>query len=166
MAIIAASSQRAHSFAQLRRVVPAISGLPEGSLNPGQISAACERLVRDGMLVVAGRTSRNAACVRASDAGLLHLREWLAVSSRGQLRDELVIKVCMAVTTLSMDQSLEIVEAERASTVLALHRLEGFMGGDRAESALLVAGHQAEALRGQLRWLGDVKDRLLSVTQL
>lgn len=72
----------------------------------------------------------------------------------------------MAVTTLSVDQSLEIVEAERASTVLALHRLEAFMEGDRAEPALFVAGHQAEGLRGQLRWLEEVKNRLLSVTQL
>jgi DNA-binding PadR family transcriptional regulator len=125
-------------------------------LNVGQVYTTLARLERDGLVESAGETEEGQRVYAITTAGRAELRQWFAtpVPREGRPRDELAIKVAMALAVDGIDV-LGVLQAQRADTMRALQdytRLTAQAGdGDLAWLLVLDAlVFQAEA---EVRWL-------------
>jgi DNA-binding PadR family transcriptional regulator len=94
-------------------------------LNVGQIYNTLDRLERDGLVVQEGPPDDDGRIAyRLTDDGRRELREWFGspVGAKGAPRDELAIKLALAVTTPGVDVP-RVVQTQRTATMSALQQL-------------------------------------------
>jgi DNA-binding PadR family transcriptional regulator len=135
-------------------------------LNVGQVYTTLDRMARDGVVTEAeGSGTADQRVYRITEDGRGELKSWLAASpvAKGPVRDELVVKVLMAVGG-DAAAALQVVDDQRAALLSALQtgrrRQRGLPDEDVAEQLardVLLARVEAD-----LAWLDRCEERLLS----
>jgi DNA-binding PadR family transcriptional regulator len=150
---------------QLRAEFDAATGAT-WPLNVGQVYTTLDRLERDGFVVQDGPPDADGRIAyRITEPGRAEVRSWFTspVSAKAAPRDELAIKLALAVTTPGVDV-VSVVQTQRSATMTALQELtrlkvgasEG--GGDLAWSLVLDSlVFRAEA---EIRWLDHCETRV------
>jgi DNA-binding PadR family transcriptional regulator len=138
-------------------------------LNVGQVYTTLDRLERDGLVVQDGDPDpEGRIAYRISDDGHRELRAWFVspVSAKSAPRDELAIKLALAVTTPGVDV-LAVVQTQRTATMSSLQDLTRLKmratddAGDLAWSLVLDSlVFRAEA---EIRWLDHCEARLARI---
>lgn len=145
-------------------------------LNVGQVYTTLQRLVRDGLVTPAPQGEAGADEAVTADAGTVEYRLtdagraeadawWTTPVRRGApARDELAIKLALAVTAPGVDVSA-VVQLQRTETMRALHdytRLRTTTAGtEPAELAFsLVLDNLVFQAEAEMRWLDHVEARL------
>lgn len=133
-------------------------------LNVGQVYTTLARLERDGLVRGAGEDDEGHAFYRLTDAGHAEVASWWSTPVRreGRPRDELAIKLALAVTVPGVDVRA-VVQAQRTDTMRALQdytRLKTRANDDDLSWLLVVDSmiFQAEA---EIRWLDHCEARLV-----
>ena len=128
-------------------------------LNVGQVYTTLSRLERDGLVEPAGSDEEGRPLYRITGAGRAAVADWFStpVSRSSPPRDELAIKLAMAVTVPGVDVRA-VVQAQRTATLRALQdytRLKARAAGDRPEDLawLLVLDSLVFAAEAEVRWL-------------
>ena len=150
---------------QLRAEFDAATGAT-WPLNVGQVYTTLDRLERDGFVVQDGEPDADGRIAyRLTDAGHVEVRSWFTspVSAKAAPRDELAIKLALAVTTPGVDV-VSVVQTQRSATMTALQELTRLKvrasedGGDLAWSLVLDSlVFRAEA---EIRWLDHCETRV------
>jgi DNA-binding PadR family transcriptional regulator len=135
-------------------------------LNVGQVYTTLDRLERDALVVQDGEPDADGRIAyRLTDAGHAEVRDWFRspVSAKAAPRDELAIKLALAVTTPGVDV-VAVVQTQRSATMTALQELTRLKvranedGGDLAWSLVLDSlVFRAEA---EIRWLDHCETRV------
>ena len=149
-------------------------------LNIGQVYTTVQRLVRDGLVepVPESESADDAADVdrfRLTAAGRAEIAHWwrTPVDRGAPARDELVIKLALAVTAPGID-ARDVIQAQRTETMRALRdytRLKttvpgGAAGGGAGEASSrdlawsLVLDNLIFAAEAEVRWLDHVEARV------
>jgi DNA-binding PadR family transcriptional regulator len=145
-------------------------------LNVGQVYTTLNRLERDGLVEPAGADAEGHVFYAVTDKGRAELRAWFGTPVRrdNPPRDELAIKLAMAVTVPGVDVR-EVVQGQRHHTMRALQdytRLkaralaaeqepaEGEQQGDRELAWLLVLEQLIFQAEAEIRWLDHCETRL------
>lgn len=137
-------------------------------LNVGQVYTTLSRLERDGLVEPAGTTDDSGKVVyRITEAGRAELAVWFdePVEHDARPRDELVIKLAMAVATPGVD-ALAVIDAQRAAAQRAIRDATRRKstgppaGGDLATE--LVAEAAIFAAEAEVRWLDHCEQVLRS----
>ena len=121
-------------------------------LNVGQVYTTLGRLERDGLVEPAGDDGDGHAVYRITEAGRAEVATWFStpVSRNTPPRDELAIKLAMAVTVPGVDVQA-VVQSQRAATIRALQdytRLKARADRrDRAAGHGLAAGPRVAGVR-------------------
>jgi DNA-binding PadR family transcriptional regulator len=150
---------------QLRADFDAATGMT-WPLNVGQVYTTLDRLERDGLVAQDGEPDADGRIAfRITDAGRGEVRSWFAspVTRQGSPRDELAIKLALAVTTPGVDV-VDVVQAQRRATVTGLQeltRLKATAGEDPAELAWsLVLESLLFRAEAEVRWLDHCEARV------
>jgi DNA-binding PadR family transcriptional regulator len=136
-------------------------------LNVGQVYTTLARLERDGLVTPAGEDDQGHPVYAVTDAGREAIAAWFAtpVERRQPPRDELAIKLALAVTSPGVDVS-SVVQTQRSATMAALQdytrlKRETNDATDPAELAWsLVLDSLVFAAEAELRWLDHCEGRL------
>jgi len=136
-------------------------------LNVGQVYTTLGRLERDGLVEPLGDDGEGHAVYRITDAGRAEVSSWWAtpVSRTSPPRDELAIKLAMAVTVPGVDVRA-VVQRQRTATVRALQdytrlKVQAADGDRPADLAwLLVLDSLVFAAEAEVRWLDHCEARL------
>jgi DNA-binding PadR family transcriptional regulator len=142
-------------------------------LNVGQVYTTLARLERDGLVEAVGDDSEGRIAYRLTSAGLEQVsRWWLSpVDRESTPRDELVIKLALAVTVPGVDVQ-RVVQTQRTATLRHLqdltrlkhrateHHESGTEQGEADLAWLLVLENLIYAAEGEVRWLDHVEARL------
>lgn len=152
--------QPMHGY-QLRQQFEARTG-GTWPLNIGQVYTTVQRLVRDG-LVEPVPEEGDVERFRLTDAGVAEVARWWATPvDRGEpARDELVIKLALAVTAPGVDVR-DVVQRQRTASMRALHeytRLEQDVAADDLAWSL-VLDNLVFATEAEVRWLDHVEARV------
>jgi len=131
-------------------------------LNVGQVYTTLGRLERDGLVAPSGEDDAGHVYYEITDQGRDEVRSWFAepVARTSPPRDELAIKLAMAVTAPGVDVRA-VVQTQRTATLRALQeytRLKRQDGGDLAWS--LVLDSLVFAAEAEIRWLDHCEARL------
>jgi DNA-binding PadR family transcriptional regulator len=136
-------------------------------INIGQIYTTLSRLARDGLVTEAGRQSDGSVVYSLTDAGRAEIDRWwrTAVDREAPARDEVAIKLAMAVTTPGVDP-FEVIAHQRRATLRAMQSYtrqkrdipEPPKGTDLAR--LLLLDNLIFAAESEVRWLDHVERRL------
>ncbi|MFG1999219.1 PadR family transcriptional regulator [Spirillospora sp. NPDC048911] len=130
-------------------------------LNIGQVYSTLSRLERDELVTRVGADDEGRFVYRITPAGEEDVRQWFTtpIARADRPRDELAIKLAMAVTTPGIDVR-QVVQAQRTATLRSLQDLTRLKAdapaipvesGDRAWRLVLESMlFQAEA---EVRWL-------------
>lgn len=141
-------------------------------LNIGQVYTTLGRLERDGLVTAAGTDADGRVMYAMTEAGRAELAAWWQepVERAGRPRDELAIKIALAVTTPGVDAA-EVLQVQRAAAMRSLQDLTrlkrhraapGRAGSARAElSWRLVLESMIFAAEAELRWLDHCETTLL-----
>lgn len=171
--LLALLAQEPMYGAQLRSEFEARTG-GTWPLNVGQVYTTLSRLERDGLVEGAGEADdEGRIAYRLTDKGRDEVRRWWAVAvDRGDTpRDELVIKLALAVTVPGVDVR-RLVQTQRTATLRHLQDLTrlkratpdeagGPTAGEQKEpSWLLVLDNLVYAAEAEVRWLDHVETRL------
>lgn len=135
-------------------------------LNIGQVATTLQRLVRDDLVETAGEGA-DAERFRPTAAGRAEATAWWdrPVERGAPSRDELAIKIALAVTTPGVDVA-RVIQTQRTQTLRSLHdytrllaaRTDAADGGDLAWT--LVLDGLVFAAEAEVRWLDHVEARL------
>jgi len=138
-------------------------------LNVGQVYTTLARLDRDGFVEAAGGADdEGRIAYRLTEQGQMEVeRWWVAAVDRGDTpRDELVIKLALAVTVPGVDVR-SLVQTQRTSTLRHLQALTKLKratpqdaGGRNELSWLLVLDNLVYSAEAEVRWLDHVETRL------
>jgi len=143
-------------------------------LNVGQVYTTLTRLERDGLVEGAGEAdAEGRIAYRLTDQGRTEVQRWWAAPvDRGDTpRDELVIKLALAVTVPGVDIP-RLVQTQRTATLRHLQDLTKLkrVTADAAERRtpdqrnelawLLVLDNLVYAAEAEIRWLDHVETRL------
>ena len=139
-------------------------------LNVGQVYTTLSRLERDGLVAPAGTDGDGHAVYRITDAGRTEVADWFRtpVSRSSPPRDELAIKLAMAVTVPGVDVRA-VVQGQRTATLRALQdytrlkadaRPTGRTGSGGDLAWLLVLDSLVFAAEAEVRWLDHCESRL------
>lgn len=140
-------------------------------LNVGQVYSTLGRLERDGLVEGAGSDEEGRVSYRITERGRSELTAWFAspVDRAAPPRDELAIKLAMAVTVPGVDVRA-VVAKQRAATVRALQdytRLKAQLPPLPATAAELSWQLVLESLifdaDAEVRWLDHCETRLVRV---
>jgi DNA-binding PadR family transcriptional regulator len=150
---------------QLRTEFDAATGAA-WPLNVGQVYTTLDRLERDGLVAQDGAADADGRIAyRITDEGRGELRSWFAspVSSKAAPRDELAIKLALAVTTPGVDV-LAVVQTQRTATMTALQELTRLKAGagDPADDLAwsLVLDSLVFRAEAEIRWLDHCEARV------
>ncbi len=132
------------------------------NLNVGQVYTTLQRLERDGAIVALDEDEQGRQRYRSTEAGSDELIAWFdaAVERNVAARDELSMKVLVAVATSTTDPSV-VLDVQRSATMTALQdavALRRHSGDDliwQLHLDRLILGAEAE-----LRWLDLAAERL------
>jgi DNA-binding PadR family transcriptional regulator len=138
-------------------------------LNVGQVYTTLTRLERDGLVEGAGGADgEGRIAYRLTDKGRLDVQRWWAapVDRSDTPRDELVIKLALAVTMPGVDVA-GVVQTQRTATLRHLQDLTKLKratpdetGGRNELAWLLVLDNLVFATEAEARWLDHVETRL------
>ena len=146
-------------------------------LNVGQVYTTLARLERDGLVEGAGGSDgEGRIAYRLTDQGRAEVQRWWAapVDRDNTPRDELVIKLALAVTVPGVDVR-RVVQTQRTATLRHLQALTKLKrstpdetagparkqeGHDRELAWLLVLDNLVYAAEAEIRWLDHVETRL------
>ena len=141
-------------------------------LNIGQVYTTLTRLERDGLVEGAGADDEGHVIYRATDAGRAEATTWFTtpVARTQPPRDELAIKLALAVTVPGVDVGA-VIQRQRTASMAALQdytrlkraggpadRSTADGGGDLAWS--LVVDSLVFAAEAEIRWLDHCESRL------
>ncbi|HVM27861.1 MAG TPA: PadR family transcriptional regulator [Mycobacteriales bacterium] len=132
-------------------------------LNVGQVYTTLGRLERDGLVEAAGEDDEGRAVYRITAAGSRQVRDWFTspVSPDGRPRDELAIKLAMAVTVPGVDVAT-VVQAQRTATLRQLQELQRSKARSDPDdlARLLVLESQVFKTEAEARWLDHCEHAL------
>ncbi|WGX96997.1 PadR family transcriptional regulator [Nocardioides sp. L-11A] len=142
-------------------------------LNVGQVYTTLTRLERDGLAVAEGEDGEGHLVYRITDGGRDEVASWFTtpVARTQPPRDELAIKLALAVTVPGVDVGT-VIQQQRSATMAALQdytRLkrraaDGTAGADGAERADLAWSLVLDSLvfgaEAEIRWLDHCEARL------
>jgi DNA-binding PadR family transcriptional regulator len=134
-------------------------------LNIGQVYTTLSRLERDGLVEPAGEPDEEGRVIyRLTDAGHAELTGWFAtpVAANDRPRDELAIKVSLALTTPGVDVQ-EMVQSQRTATMRHLQeltRLKADANEQNDTAWLLVLDAMIFRAEAEVRWLDHSETRL------
>ncbi|QBX55561.1 PadR family transcriptional regulator [Nocardioides seonyuensis] len=146
---------------QLRSEFDATTG-STWPLNVGQVYTTLARLERDGLVTPGEEDAEGRVRYSITDAGREELAGWFGtpVVNSDRPRDELAIKLALAVTVPGIDVAA-VIQQQRASTIVAMQdltRLKATGEGDLSWSLVL------ESMRFQydaeIRWLDHCETSL------
>jgi DNA-binding PadR family transcriptional regulator len=149
---------------QLRAEFDAATGAT-WPLNVGQVYTTLDRLERDGLVAQDGEPdSDGRIAYRITEDGRRELTSWFRspVSAKSAPRDELAIKLALAVTTPGIDV-LGVVQTQRTATMTALQDLTRLKAraGDPGELAWsLVLDSLVFRAEAEIRWLDHCETRV------
>jgi DNA-binding PadR family transcriptional regulator len=150
---------------QLRAEFDAATGAT-WPLNVGQVYTTLDRLERDGFVVQDGPADDDGRIAyRITDDGRAEVRAWFTspVSAKAAPRDELAIKLALAVTTPGVDV-VAVVQTQRSSTMTSLQeltRLKVRAAADDGELAWsLVLDSLVFRAEAEIRWLDHCEARV------
>jgi DNA-binding PadR family transcriptional regulator len=135
-------------------------------LNVGQVYTTVARLERDGLVEAAGQDDEGHVVYRITDDGRDEVKSWFAtpVSRSTPPRDELAIKLAMAVTLPGVDVRA-VVQGQRTATIRALQEYTR-LKADTTDAAdadlawLLVLESLIFTAEAEVRWLDYCEARL------
>ncbi|MBP2413870.1 DNA-binding PadR family transcriptional regulator [Arthrobacter stackebrandtii] len=163
-ALLALLSWKPSTMYQLRKDFDASTG-ETWPLNIGQVSTTLQRLERDGLVEQVAALEGEPEPWRLTAGGLREVQEWWhsPVPRETPGRDELVIKLALAVTVPGVDVA-ELVQRQRSATLRVLHDITKVRRGvDEGDIAVrLVLDNHIFTTEAELRWLDDVEGTLLS----
>lgn len=131
-------------------------------LNVGQVYTTLSRLQRDGLVLTTGEPDEEGRIAYAlTDAGTQQAHEWWLspVDSSDESRDELAIKLALAVSLADVDVK-DIVQTQRSTTIQHLQDLTKLKKQADAEGDLawqLVVDKLSFAAEAETRWLDHVE---------
>ncbi|MDF2145239.1 PadR family transcriptional regulator [Knoellia sp. p5-6-4] len=136
-------------------------------LNVGQVYTTLARLERDGLVEAVGEDAEGRITYRLTSAGRAEVTQWWVapVDRDSTPRDELVIKLALAVTVEGVDVH-RVVQTQRTATLKHLQDLTRLKhratAGDTDTdlSWLLVLENLVFAAEAEVRWLDHVETRL------
>jgi DNA-binding PadR family transcriptional regulator len=137
-------------------------------LNVGQVYTTLTRLERDGLVAETGADGEGHVVYRVTDAGRDEVAEWFTtpVARTQPPRDELAIKLALAVTVPGVDVGT-VIQQQRSATIAALQdytRLKRARTPDAQEPAdmawSLVLDSLVFAAEAEVRWLDHCEARL------
>ncbi|MFB7667150.1 PadR family transcriptional regulator [Kitasatospora sp. NPDC056138] len=138
-------------------------------LNVGQVYTTLGRLERDGLVAPHGEDEEGHLFYAVTEAGRAELRNWFEtpVPRNSPPRDELAIKLAMAVTVPGVDVAA-VVQSQRRHSMKALQdytRLKGqALNGDAGRQEdlawLLVLEQLIFQTEAEIRWLDHCETRL------
>jgi DNA-binding PadR family transcriptional regulator len=139
-------------------------------LNVGQVYTTLSRLERDGLVAPHGEDEEGHLYYAVTEAGRAELRSWFdsPVPRTNPPRDELAIKLAMAVTVPGVDVTA-VVQGQRKHSMKALQdytRLKGQAllsdsGGQADLAWLLVLEQLIFQTEAEIRWLDHCENRLV-----
>lgn len=133
-------------------------------LNVGQIYTTLQRLERDALVEAGEADAEGRISYRITDAGRTELADWYAtpVDRRAPSRDEVTMKLLLALTGRGGTDPTAVVAIQRAATMTALQDYTRLKADADPEDAAWTL--QLERLvmiaEAELRWLDRVEDRL------
>jgi DNA-binding PadR family transcriptional regulator len=143
-------------------------------LNVGQVYTTLGRLERDGLVEAVGEADEEGRIAyRLTAAGRTAITRWWAapVDRSETPRDELVIKLALAVTVPGVDVT-QVVQTQRAATLRHLRDLTRLKvqaasstEGPHDHSWRLVLEHHVFAAEAEIRWLDHVEADLARATR-
>lgn len=136
-------------------------------VNIGQVYSTMQRLERDGLVVKAAQQDEDVELYEPTESGRAEAAAWWRTPvARGEVgRDELVIKLALAVSAAGVDVC-DIVQAQRSETMRAMRdftRLKGQVpapGEPITSPALawsLVLDHHTFTAEAEVRWLDHIE---------
>jgi DNA-binding PadR family transcriptional regulator len=137
-------------------------------LNIGQVYTTLARLERDGLVEAVGDAdAEGRVTYRLTAAGRVEVAQWFAtpVMRESRPRDELAIKIAMALTTPGVDIH-RVVQTQRTATLRSLQDLTRLKArsDEQADAAwLLVLESMIFQAEAEVRWLDHCETRLASV---
>ncbi|MBB3159124.1 DNA-binding PadR family transcriptional regulator [Microbacterium proteolyticum] len=126
-------------------------------VNVGQVYTTLERLERDGLVTGAGVDDEARVLWEPTEAGRAEVRAWLSTASLAEGRDDVALKIALAVTLPGADIG-GILSAQRAAVRAALAEAEAASeerDADAVPAAIVRAARRAR-LEADLRWLDEV----------
>lgn len=135
-------------------------------LNIGQVYTTLSRLERDGMVRALDEAESGQRPYALTDSGRTELALWFntPVSHTDRPRDELAIKLALALTTPGIDIGA-VVQTQRAGTMRTLQeltRLQHSTSKDGTDiSALLVIDALIFQAEAEIRWLEHCESRMI-----
>jgi DNA-binding PadR family transcriptional regulator len=146
-------------------------------LNVGQVYTTLGRLERDGLVKPHGEDPEGHVFYALTDAGRIELRDWFEtpVDRKNPPRDELAIKLAMAVTVSAVEDSDvdvgAVIQAQRQHTMAALQgctrlkakalaAMEGPSAGSHDLAWLLVLDQLIFQAEAEIHWLNNCETRL------
>jgi DNA-binding PadR family transcriptional regulator len=134
-------------------------------LNIGQVYTTLARLERDGLVEAASEPDEDGRVTyRLTDTGHAEITSWFAtpVAQSDRPRDELAIKVSLAVTSEGVDVSA-VLQTQRTATMRQLQeltRLRANADEDNDVAWLLVLDSMIFRAEAEVRWLDHSETRL------
>jgi DNA-binding PadR family transcriptional regulator len=133
-------------------------------LNVGQVYTTLSRLERDGLVEAERGDDAGTTTYAITDAGRDEVLRWYAnpVSRESRPRDELAIKLALAVSSPGVDVSA-VVQSQRTDTLRAMQeytRLK-MQAGDEDLAWLLVLDGMIFQAEAEVRWLDHCESRLV-----
>ncbi|MGO1312731.1 MAG: PadR family transcriptional regulator [Brevibacterium aurantiacum] len=130
-------------------------------LNIGQAYTTLQRLERDGL--VASRPEEDSEVFELTESGVAAVRSWWEspVERSRPARDELAIKLTLAVTAPHVDVS-QVVQSQRTESMRMLHEYTRLKAGGRSSGAgerawLLLLDSLIFQTEAEIRWLDHVE---------
>jgi DNA-binding PadR family transcriptional regulator len=134
-------------------------------LNVGQVYTTLARLERDGLVEPAGDPdAEGRVTYRITAAGRTEVTRWFGtpVDRQGRPRDELAIKLALALTTPGVDVP-GVLQTQRTATLRSMHdftRLKAAADEAADEAWLLVLESMIFQAEAEVRWLDHCETRL------
>ncbi len=133
-------------------------------LNVGQVYTTLARLERDGCVEPVASDDEGRVTYRITGAGRDEVAQWFAtpVQRESRPRDELAIKLAMAITTPGVDAH-RVIQTQRTATLRSLQDLTRLKAGaNEARDAawLLVLESMIFQAEAEIRWLDHCEVRI------
>jgi DNA-binding PadR family transcriptional regulator len=136
-------------------------------LNVGQVYTTLTRLERDGLVEPQDEDDEGRVRYAITDAGRAELEGWFAapVTAQDRPRDELAIKLALAVTVPGIDVRA-VIQRQRSATVTRLQDLTRLKAGAEGDlSWSLVLENLRFAAEAEVRWLDHCETALARVAR-